>query len=254
MRRLRGLLFADPLIVLSTILFGTVSIVVSIFDKTGFVATRVARVWARLLLSGSGVRVRVEGLEHIQPGGSYVFVSNHASYMDTPVVLANVPVEFRFLAKRGLFEIPFLGTHLKQAGHIPVPRGDPRASVKTLQQAAETIQQKNVSLLIFPEGGRSHDGVLRPFKEGGAYIGIRAKVPLVPMVLIGTRDALPYGSGVVESADVVLRILKPIDTAGFTLKDRAAVTDQLRNLILGQLSVDPDRPVIRQEVEQTAAP
>jgi len=97
--------------------------------------------------------------------------------MDTPVALANIPVQFRFLAKRGLFQIPFLGTHLSRAGHIPVPREDPRAAVKVMQQAAEVIQAKKISLLIFPEGGRSHDGQMRPFKEGGLYIAIRAGVP-----------------------------------------------------------------------------
>jgi 1-acyl-sn-glycerol-3-phosphate acyltransferase len=236
MRRLRGALIADPFIIVATVLFGTASIVVSLFDKTGFVATRIARVWARMLLRVSGVRVRVEGLEHISPSGSYVFVANHASYMDTPVVLAHVPVQFRFLAKRGLFQIPFLGTHLTQAGHIPVPRQDPRASVKTLQLAAETIQEKNVSLLVFPEGGRSHDGVLRPFKDGGAYIGIRAGVPLVPLVLIGTPKILPFGAGIVMSGEVIVRVLKPVETTSLTLKDRTAVTGLLRNSIEAELT------------------
>jgi 1-acyl-sn-glycerol-3-phosphate acyltransferase len=237
MRRLRGLLIADPAIVLATIFFGTISLIVSFFDSTGAVQIQVARAWARTLLGVSGIRVRVEGLGQIDPAGSYVFISNHLSYMDTPVALANVPVQFRFLAKRGLFQIPFLGTHLSRAGHIPVPREDPRAAVKTMQLAAEAIQKKKISLLIFPEGGRSHDGVLRPFKEGGAYIAIRAGVPVVPMVLIGTRDLLPYGGGVVLSGEVTLRILKPIETRELSLKDRAALTEQLRELIVEQLEL-----------------
>ena len=236
MKRLRGLLLTDPAIILTTVFFGTISIVISFFDRTGTVQTRVARVWARLLLAVSGVKVRVEGLERIDPRGSYVFVANHLSYMDTPVAMAHIPVQFRFLAKRGLFQIPFLGQHLRQAGHIPVPREDPRAAVKTMQQAAEVIQQKKISLLIFPEGGRSHDGVLRPFKEGGVYIAIKAGVPLVPLVLIGTRDILPYGAGIVQSGEVTLRILPPIDTRRFTLKDRTSVTNQLREQILNELN------------------
>ncbi len=237
MRRLRGLLIADPAIVLATIFFGTISLIVSFFDSTGAVQIRVARAWARTLLRVSGIRVHVEGLEQIDTAGSYVFISNHLSYMDTPVALANVPVQFRFLAKRGLFQIPFLGTHLSRAGHIPVPREDPRAAVKTMQLAAEAIQQKKISLLIFPEGGRSHDGALRPFKEGGAYIAIRAGVPVVPMVLIGTRELLPYGGGVVLSGEVTLRILKPIETKDLSLKDRGALTERVRDLIVQQLDV-----------------
>jgi 1-acyl-sn-glycerol-3-phosphate acyltransferase len=235
MRRLRGLLVADPGVVLATIFFGSVSIAISFFDKTGRKQIRTARAWARTLLAVAGVKVRVEGLEHIDPEGSYVFISNHLSYYDTPVALAHIPVQFRFLAKRGLFQIPFLGTHLAKAGHVPVPRGDPRAAVKTMQTAADVIQQKHVSLLIFPEGGRSHDGVLRPFKEGGAYIAIRAGVPLVPIVMLGTRSVLPYGGGVIMSGEVGLRILKPIETKGLTLKDRGRVTEQLRELIRAEL-------------------
>ena len=231
MSRLRGLLFADPMIVFATIFFGTISLIVSFFDRTGAVQIRVARAWARTLLRVSGVRVHVEGLEHIDPAASYVFIANHLSYMDTPVVLAHIPAQFRFLAKRGLFQIPFLGQHLSRAGHIPVPREDPRASVKTMQRAAETIQSKKVSLLIFPEGGRSHDGAMGPFKEGGAYIAIRAGVPVVPVAIVGTRAVLPYGAGIVKPGSVTLRILEPIATAQLTLKDRGKLTGQLRMLI-----------------------
>jgi 1-acyl-sn-glycerol-3-phosphate acyltransferase len=241
MKRLRGILFAAPAIVLATTIYGTISLVVSFFDSTGRMQIRVARAWARMLLRVSGVRVHVEGLERIDPASSYVFIANHLSYMDTPVALANVPVQFRFLAKRGLFQIPLLGTHLSRAGHIPVPREDPRASVKTMQVAAETIQQKNISLLIFPEGGRSHDGVLRPFKEGGAYIAIRAGVPVVPLIMIGTREVLPFGSGVVEAGKVTLRVLAPIPTSGLTLKDRGAVTERVRELIATELERAPIR-------------
>lgn len=235
MRRLRGLLVADPAIILATIFFGVVSFVVSFFDATGRRQAKVARMWAQTLLSASGIKVTVEGLDQIDPSGSYVFISNHLSYIDTPTALANIPVQFRFLAKRGLFQIPLLGTHLSRAGHIPVPREDPRASIKTMQLAAQVIQEKQISLLIFPEGGRSHHGILQRFKEGGAYIAIRAKVPVVPMVLVGTQVVLPYGAGVVEAGTVKLRILPPISTSNLTLKDRGALTNQLRELIANEL-------------------
>jgi 1-acyl-sn-glycerol-3-phosphate acyltransferase len=237
MKRLRAFLFADPAIVLATIFYGAISILVSFFDRTGTTMNRLAQAWGRMLLRVSGVRVQVEGLDRIDLDGSYIFIANHLSYMDTPVVLANIPVQFRFLAKRGLFQIPFLGTHLGQAGHIPVPRGDPRASVRTMQLAAETIHTKKISLLIFPEGGRSHDGVLQPFKEGAAYIAIRAGVPVVPVAILGTREILPYGSGIVCSGSATLRILPPIDTDQLTLKDRSSLTDRVRNLIAAELDV-----------------
>jgi 1-acyl-sn-glycerol-3-phosphate acyltransferase len=235
MKWFRGAFFADPAIILATAFFGLISIFVFFFDKVGNTILQVARMWARTLLAVSGVRVRVEGVEWIDAGASYVFISNHASYMDTPVVLSHVPVQFRFLAKRGLFQIPFLGTHLSQAGHIPVPREDPRAAVKVLHLAAETITAKRISLLVFPEGGRSHDGVLQEFKEGGAFIAIKAQVPVVPLVLIGTRAVLPYGGGIVRSGNVTLRILPPISTKGMALRDRGALTGRVREMIQREL-------------------
>ena len=236
MRRLRGLLVADPAIILATIFFGIISLCTSFFDASGRKQNVIARVWAKTILWFSGVTLKVEGVENIDPAGSYVFVANHLSYMDTPVTLASVPVQFRFLAKSGLFKIPLLGTHLRSAGHIPVPREDPRAAVKTMQIAAETIQQKKISMLIFPEGGRSRDGILREFKEGGAYIAIRAGVPVVPTVLVATHKVLPFGGGVVESGVVKLYVLKPIPTTNLTLKDRGALTQTIRQLIAAQLA------------------
>ncbi|MBV9745313.1 MAG: 1-acyl-sn-glycerol-3-phosphate acyltransferase [Acidobacteriia bacterium] len=235
LKSVRGALFADPAILLATLICGSLSFLVSFFDPAGRAMHRVAQTWARILLAVSGVKVRVEGLEQISPDGSYVFIANHLSYMDTPVVLAHIPVQFRFLAKRGLFQIPFLGTHLGRAGHIPVPREDPRASVRTMQRAAEVIQEKKISLLIFPEGGRSRDGHMRPFKEGGAYIAIKAGVPVVPVAIIGSREVLPYGAGVVKSGAITLRILKPIETINLSLKDRGPITETIRNLILQEL-------------------
>jgi 1-acyl-sn-glycerol-3-phosphate acyltransferase len=228
---LRAYLVADPLIVLSTIAFGMVSIIVSLFDSTGDIQIRVARGWAKSLLLVSGVSVEVQGLENIDAAGSYVFASNHLSYMDTPVVLSHIPVQFRFLAKRGLFKIPLLGTHLGQAGHIPVPREDPRASIKTMQTAAEVMQNRKISLLIFPEGGRSHDGRLQPFKEGAAYIAIRAGAPLVPVAIVGSAKVLPFGSGTPKPGNVVLKVMKPLETKGLTLKQRHELTSEARSLI-----------------------
>ena len=227
-----SLVVIDPLIILSTILCGCVSIVLTLFDKSGDLAILVGRVWARSLLLFVRARVRVEGLEKIDPEGKYVFCSNHLSYMDTPVVLSHIPVQFRFLAKRGLFQIPFMGTHLKQAGHIPVPLEDARASVKTLTLAAETIQKRSVSLLIFPEGGRSEDGVLQPFKEGAAYVAIKAQAPIVPIALVGTRAILPMHGATFRSGPVMLRIGDPIPTKGLTARDRQALTQRVREQIV----------------------
>jgi 1-acyl-sn-glycerol-3-phosphate acyltransferase len=236
---LRAYLVTDPLIVLATIVFGTAGLLVSFFDHTGRIQMRIARRWSRALLRVGSVRVQVEGLDKIAVNGSYVFISNHASYMDTPVALANIPVEFRFLAKKGLFKIPFLGQHLARAGHIPVPREDPRAAVKTLTLAADAVRERGISLLIFPEGGRSRDGQIREFKEGAAYIAIKAGVPAVPIALIGSRAVLPFGSGKVVPGTVRMRIGDPIPTSGLSLRDRHKLTAKLRDRITNLSDSNP---------------
>lgn len=232
---IRSLLFTDPIIVLCTAVMGSVSLTVSLFEKTGRLQHRIARAWSRMLLKVSGVTVVVDGLEKIDPGGSYVFVSNHASYMDTPVALAYIPVQFRFFAKKGLFHIPLLGTHLKRAGHLPVVKDDPRASLKSMSDGARIIKERGISVLLFPEGGRTRDGVLQTFKEGSAYVAIKAGVPAVPIAMLGTRRVLPMGSLRILRGVVHLRIGDPIPTSDLTAKDREALTRLTRDRIVEML-------------------
>lgn len=233
---LRTWIFVAPMIAISTIVCGAFSIAVSLFDRSGRAMIGAARVWARSLLAIGGVRVTVEGLEKIDTNAAYVFVSNHLSYMDTPVVLSNIPVQFRFMAKKGLFQIPFLGTHLAQAGHIPVPREDPRAAVKTLTLAAQTIRDRGISVLVFPEGGRSEDGNLQEFKEGAAFIAIKAGVPIVPIALVGTRAVLAMHSKTFHRGRVTLRVSDPVPTAGMIMRDREALTASVREKIIAMLA------------------
>jgi 1-acyl-sn-glycerol-3-phosphate acyltransferase len=227
---IRGALIADPLIILATIFFGSVSLVVSFFDGTGRKQIAVARAWAKVLLRVSGVKATIHGIDKIDAAGSYVIASNHLSYMDTPVILANIPVQFRFLAKEGLFKIPLLGDHLRRAGHIPVPRGNPRAAVKTMTEAGRMVRERGVSLLIFPEGGRSN-GELQDFKEGAAFIAIKAGVPVVPVALSGTNGALPRGSLLVRPARVTMRIGELVETSKLTIHDRARLTEELHHIV-----------------------
>jgi len=241
---LRSLVFTDPLIVLLTIGFGTLSYLFTLFDRTGRLPEKLARMWGRALLRAGGVQLRIEGTEKIDPKQKYVFVANHSSYMDIPAVLASLPVEIRFYAKQGLFLVPFLGTHLKRAGHLPVARGDARASVKSMALGARLIQERNVSMLLFPEGGRSR-GPMREFKEGAAYIAIKAGVPAVPLGIAGTRDVLPMGSNYVRGGPVVLKIGDPIPTAGMKLHDRSQLIARLEREVaeLSGQPVEAPRPV-----------
>ena len=236
----RALLLTDPYIVVSTIFFAIISFFVSLFDTVGNAQIGIARVWARGIVFVAGVRIRTEGIDKIDPRGSYVIASNHASYMDTPVILSTIPVQFRFLAKSGLFKIPLLGSHLKRAGHIAVPRDDPRAAVKTMTEAAKNIREKSISMLIFPEGSRTPDGELHPFKEGVAYIAIKAGVPILPVALIGTRAVVPIDSGIVKPGKVVVRVGDPIATTNLTLRDRERITGEVRQQIVSMLATYTD--------------
>jgi 1-acyl-sn-glycerol-3-phosphate acyltransferase len=226
MSLLRSVLFSTPLIALATAIGGTLSLIASFFDGTGNTQHRLARVWSRILLWVSFIRVRVEGLENLDPKGTYVVVANHGSYMDIPALIATLPLQFRFFAKKGLYRIPFLGTHLRRAGHLPVDRSNARNSLKSMTEGARIISQKRVSVLLFPEGGRSAAG-LREFKEGAAYIAIKAGVPVLPVGIEGMRRLLPMGAGHLRSGCVTVRVGRPIPTEGMKLADRAALNQQL---------------------------
>jgi len=235
MSLLRSLLFSTPLIALATMVMGTLSLLASLVDRTGRTQHRLARMWGGMLLRASFIRVRTEGLERLDRNATYVFVANHASYMDIPALLAYLPFQFRFFAKKGLYKIPFLGGHLRRAGHIPVDRSSPRASLKSMSEGARIVAKRGISVLLFPEGGRCPEG-LREFKEGAAYIAIKAGVPVVPMALSGMRQLLPMGSIHLRSGQAVLRIGDPIPTAGMGLHARAALNLRLYQEVAGLLA------------------
>lgn len=226
-----AVLVRAPLIILATAIMGSISLVTALWDSDGRQQLAVARLWARILLWCGGVRVRVVGVEKLDPRASYVVSPNHVSYFDTPVLLASVPVNFRFLAKQELFSIPFIGGHLKRAGNISVPLEDPRAALRVLGAAGKAMKERGLSMLVFPEGGRSEDGSLQPFKDGAAYLAVKGGVPIVPIAIIGVRDILPMHSHHVRPGRVTLRVGDPIPTEGKTSRDRADLTQEIFNSI-----------------------
>src|SRR5215813_3890698 len=159
----RSLLITAPLIFLYTAVMGTISVCSSLFDSRGRMQHSCARIWSRMILWTSGVRLNVSGANNLTPGIPYVLCVNHQSHMDIPIVIVAIPIQFRFAAKKELFRIPFLGWHLRRSGHVPIDRENPRAAIRSLSQAAKTIQS-GTPLVIFPEGGTSQDGRILPFK------------------------------------------------------------------------------------------
>ena len=226
-----AVLVRAPLIILATAVMGSISLVTALWDSDGRQQLTVARLWARILLWCGGVRVKIVGIDKLDPHASYVVSPNHVSYFDTPVLLASVPVNFRFLAKQELFSIPFIGGHLKRAGNISVPLEDPRAALRVLGAAGKAMKERGLSMLVFPEGGRSEDGSLQPFKDGAAYLAVKGGVPIVPIAIIGVRDILPMHSHHVRPGKVTLRVGDPILTEGKASRDRAELTQQIFNSI-----------------------
>src|SRR5205814_2733960 len=140
----------------------------------------------KMILWTSGIRVTVSGAENVKPGTSYVLCANHQSHMDTPIMLAALPIQFRFTPKKELFRIPFLGWHLRRSGHVPIDRENPHAAVKSLREAANTVRQGK-PVVIFPEGGTSHDGAIKPFKGGGFMLATKSDAAVVPVTIRGSR-------------------------------------------------------------------
>ena len=230
MWKIRSVLISDLATILLTILMGSVSLLCSLWDRNGRTQHRLARHWGRMLLAVSFVRATVRGAEKLDPAASYVVVSNHSSYMDIPALYSALPLEIRFFAKKGLFSIPLLGWHLGRAGHLPVVRGDPRASLKSMSEGARLIRARGVSVLVFPEGGRTEVGI-RPFKEGAAYIAIKAGVPAVPVGLVNMRSVLPMRSWFLRPAAIEVNIGDPIETSGMTLHDRGRLNEILQERV-----------------------
>lgn len=228
--RLRSYFVWTPLVWLYTVVLGCVSLVVSLFDPTGERQQKVARLWSKMILWTVGARVQVEGLEKIDTSRAQVYVVNHLSAFDIPVLYTHLPFQFRILAKKELFRYPFMGWHLRRSGQIPVVLENPKASVRSLNLAVAAIRKGN-SLVIFPEGGRSPNGQLQSFMGGAFYAAVKAQVDVVPIVLVGTYELLKMNSFHIKPGPVHMVVGSPISTVGMSTRDIAKITEQARHAI-----------------------
>jgi 1-acyl-sn-glycerol-3-phosphate acyltransferase len=226
MLRWLSYLVAIPLIALATAGFGCISLLAGLWDKSGRQQHAIARQWARTLLLISLSPVKIIGREKLHEHETAVYASNHLSYMDTPVLFAKLPFQFRILAKQSLWKIPFIGWYLNRSGQVPVDTQSPRSLVASLNRGVSTLKQ-GLPLVLFPEGGRTATGQLQTMMSGCAYMAIKAQVPLVPLTLIGTYELLPIHVYALQPRPIFVVVGDPIPTAGLNARDADALTQRL---------------------------
>jgi 1-acyl-sn-glycerol-3-phosphate acyltransferase len=230
--RLRSYVIWDPLIWLYTIVLGSLSLLSSFFDRSGRIQHGFARFWSRMILGTIRAPITVEGLEKVDTGRSHVYVVNHLSALDIPVLYQYLPFQFRILAKRELFRYPFMGWHLRRSGQIPVDLENPKKSIRSLNRAVEAIKN-NMALVIFPEGGRSGTGQLQPFMGGAFFAAIRAQADVIPMALVGTYETLKMNTWHIKPRPIRLLVGDPIPTAGLKVRDTEALAAKAREVVAG---------------------
>jgi 1-acyl-sn-glycerol-3-phosphate acyltransferase len=228
--RLRSYFIFDPLIWFYTIVLGAISLFCSLFDRSGKIQHKFARLWSRMILCTIGAKVQIEGLDRIDTSRAQIYVVNHLSALDIPVLYAHLPFQFRILAKKELFRYPFMGWHLRRSGQIPVVLENARASMRSLNLAVAAIKN-NMALVIFPEGRRSADGHLQPFLGGAFYAAIKAQADVVPMALVGTFEMLKMNTWHIKPGPLHLLVGDPIHTSGMSLRDLEKLTDRARGTI-----------------------
>lgn len=222
-----------PLMAFVTIACGTLSLIVTLWDKSGRQAHSIAQVWAKLMLGISLSPVTVVNPQNLRLGRAAVFASNHLSYMDTPALFGSLPFQFRILANHYLFRYPFAGWHLTRTGQVPIDQSSMRSQVAGLMRGVATLKS-GMPLLLFPDGSRSSDGHVRKFMSGAAYMAIKAQVPLVPLVLVGTYELLPMHTYHLAPRPLFLVACAPIETKGMTTKDAEALTQRLMDTIAAE--------------------
>jgi len=193
--------------------FGLLSIFCKVVLRSEHGVYRIGRAWARLCIRLGGITCEVTGVEHVPMNRTVVFCANHASQVDILALYDTLPVSIRFLAKKELFSVPFFGFVMTIAGHIPIDRSGGRAAVKSINEAAEKIRS-GASVVIFPEGTRSRDGRLQPFKTGGMQVAMRSGCPIVPVAISGSYEILPRSRIWIRPGHIKVAIGEPISPLG----------------------------------------
>lgn len=212
------------------------AMVAAVIDRSGAGVDWVSRTWGRQMLRIAGVDLEVSGIENIDPGRSYIIISNHSSHFDVPTMFAALPgLQIRYLAKKELLKIPIFGRALVVTGHIMIDRSDRAKAIESMRAARERILA-GTSVSVFAEGTRSKDGRLGPFKKGGFMVALETGVPILPLSIVGgwrvhQRDTWKITRG----KKVHVLVHPPVDTADFSLENRETLMDEVRDIVAGGL-------------------
>ena len=223
---LRSYVIFDLLIWLYTVVLGIVSIPVSLFGEKSRILHGFARFWSWLIMKTILSPVKVTGLDKIDTSKAHVYAVTHASALDIPVLYVNLPFEFRILFKKELLSYPIVGWHLRRSGQVCIDQQKPTRSIAHIRSAVKSLQA-GMPLVIFPEGGRTPDGEIKPFMPGAFYLAIKAQADIVPIALVGTYELLPMNTYHIKSRPLEMRVGEPIPTAGYSLREMEALSEKV---------------------------
>lgn len=214
------------IIAINALIIAIFTILVSPFDSRGKITHYLSKIFSKVILTVSGIKLNVKGLEKIDRDRSYVFVSNHASYFDIPILMQAIPNNVRFIYKKSLSKIPIFGWGMYLGQYVPIDRENGREALKSLRKAAEKIK-KGISIVIFPEGTRTPDGEIKDFKKGLFVLADEAKEDIVPVLIKGSYDIMPKGKFKIQSAGVEVTFFEPVKYS----KDKMLLSN-IRELLL----------------------
>lgn len=228
--RLRSYFLIDPLIWLYTLVLGLAAIPGGMFDRSGRRLHWFSRTWSWLIMKTVLSPVKVIGLDRIDTAKPLVYAVNHASALDIPVVYVNLPFQFRIAFKKELLVYPVVGWQLKRSGQICIDQQNPSRSIGSIRAALKGLKG-GLPLVIFPEGGRTPDGDIKPFLPGAFFLAIKAQVDVVPVALVGTYELLPMDTYHIKCRPLEMRVGEPIPTAGLTLRDMDALSARVQKAL-----------------------
>jgi len=225
--RLRSYFILDPLVWLYTLVMGVLALPGGLFDRSGRRLHWFSRTWSWLIMKTILSPVKVTGLDKIDTSKPHVYAVNHASALDIPVLYVYLPFQFRIVFKKELLSYPIVGWQLKRSGQVCIDQQKPTNSIAAIRSAVKSLKA-GMPLVIYPEGGRTPDGEIKPFLPGAFFLAIKAQVDIVPVALVGTYELLPMNTYHIKCRPLEMRVGEPISTAGLTMRDMEAVSAKVK--------------------------